>query len=96
MAYILQNSSKHLSGTGADCYAEESLPIKDYDSLSLSQITKRLSGLSTGEIERLRNYEAENKARRLLTERFEKRIRIIRQASTTGTARENPEKPSES
>jgi hypothetical protein len=66
------------------------LPIKDYDSLSVVQITRRLSGLSIEELERLRDYEAENKNRRLLAERFEKRIRVIRKAGTPGEVKGTP------
>lgn len=55
------------------------LPIAEYDSLNMSQITRRLSGLSSEELERLRDYEAQNKNRRSLLVRFDKRIKIIRQ-----------------
>ena len=72
------------------------LPIKDYDSLSNNQIIKRLSGLSVEEIERLRDYEAKTKNRRLVIERLDERIRIIRQAGTTKDAKGSPEKTGES
>jgi hypothetical protein len=40
------------------------LPIEEYDSLSVSQITQRLRELSLEEVEQLRDYEAENRNRR--------------------------------
>ena len=51
----------------------EELPVEDYDSLTLLQITQKLGELSVEEIERLRDYEAENRNRSPLLERFERR-----------------------
>jgi|SRR5215204_1344617 len=70
----------------------EGLPIKDYDSLQIRQITRRLSGLSIEELERLREYEAKNQNREPLLARFEERIRIIRHGGTAGDAKGNPGK----
>jgi hypothetical protein len=42
--------------------------------LTVSQVTQRLGELSVEEIEQLRDYEAENRKRRSLMERFERRI----------------------
>lgn len=56
----------------------EELPLEDYDSLNVNQVTQRLGELSVEEIERLRDYEAENKARRSLMQRFDTRIRARR------------------
>ena len=53
----------------------EGLPIEEYDSLSVSQVTQRLMELNVDEIERLRDYEAENRNRRSMMQRFETRIR---------------------
>ncbi len=58
----------------------EGLPLEDYDSLTVSQVTQRLGGLSVEEIERLRDYEAEHKNRRSLLQRFETRIRSARRS----------------
>lgn len=57
----------------------EGLPLEDYDSLTVSQVTQRLGQLSVEEIERLRDYEAEHKNRRSLMERFERRLRAGRE-----------------
>ena len=54
------------------------LPIEEYDSLSVSQITQRLRELSPEEVEQLRDYEAENRNRRSIMQRFETKIRAAR------------------
>jgi hypothetical protein len=51
----------------------EELPIEDYDSLDVNQITQRLGGLSDEEIARLRDYEARNKNRRSIMQRLDAR-----------------------
>jgi hypothetical protein len=56
----------------------EALPLEDYDSLTVSQVTQRFGELSVEEIERLRAYEAEHRNRRSLLERFERRLRAAR------------------
>jgi hypothetical protein len=54
------------------------LPIEEYDSLTVSQVTQRLTELSLEEVEQLRDYEAENRNRRSIMQRFETRIRAAR------------------
>jgi hypothetical protein len=54
------------------------LPIEEYDSLTVSQVTQRLRELSLEEVEQLRAYEAENRNRRSVMQRFETRIRAAR------------------
>ena len=56
----------------------EALPMEQYDSLTVSQITQRLRELSPEEVEQLRGYEAENRNRRSIMQRFETRIRAAR------------------
>jgi hypothetical protein len=69
----------------------EELPIEDYDSLNVNQVTQRLGELSIQEIERLRDYEAENKNRRSLLQRFETRIKATREdLSSTRETEESP------
>ena len=70
---------------------DEGLPLEDYDSLSVNRVTQRLGELSVEEIERLRDYEAENKGRRSLMERFERRIRAAREdLRSSGETEEGP------
>jgi hypothetical protein len=54
------------------------LPIDEYDSLTVSQVTQRLKELSLEEVEQLRAYEAEHRNRRSVMQRFETRIRAAR------------------
>ncbi len=56
----------------------ERLPIEEYDLLTVSQVTQRLRGLSLEEVEQLRDYEAENRNRRSIMQRFDTRIRAAR------------------
>ncbi len=56
----------------------EALPLEDYDSLTVSQVTQRLGELSVEQIEQLRDYEAEHRNRRSLMERYERRLRAGR------------------
>lgn len=53
---------------------ESSLPIKDYNSLNVREVSERLDELGVEEIERLRSYEAANKNRITLLRRFDARI----------------------
>jgi hypothetical protein len=52
------------------------LSIDEYDSLTVGQVTQRLRELSLEEVEQLRAYEAENRNRRSVMQRFETRIRV--------------------
>ena len=54
------------------------LPIDEYDSLTVTQITQKLRELSLEEVEQLRDYEAEHRNRRSIMQRFETRIRAAR------------------
>jgi len=53
---------------------DEELPIEDYDSLNIKQISERLEGLSDEEVEQLRRYEAANKNRSTLLRRLDERL----------------------
>jgi hypothetical protein len=61
----------------------EGLSIEEYDSLTVSQVTQRLS---LEEVEQLRDYEAENRNRRSIMQRFETRIRAARKNLKRGDA----------
>ena len=50
------------------------LPLEDYDSLNVRQVSEQLDGLSVEEIRQLRDHEAENKNRQTLIKRFDARI----------------------
>lgn len=51
------------------------LPITDYDSLSASQVVSRLQGLSTGELEAIRGYEAATRARKTILNRVQQLLK---------------------
>ena len=53
---------------------EEELPIEDYDSLNVKQISERVAQLSDEEVEQLRRYEAANKNRSTLLRRLNERL----------------------
>ena len=50
------------------------MPIEDYDSLGVKEISERLQELSDEEVEQLRRYETANKNRSTLLKRFDKRL----------------------
>jgi hypothetical protein len=73
----------------------EGLPIDDYDSLTVSQVTQSLRELSLEEVEQLRDYEAENRNRRSIMQRFETRIRAARKNLEKRGDAETEESPGE-
>lgn len=55
------------SGNGSRSAADSSnLPIPDYDELSASQVVARLSGLSDGDLEAIRDYESSQRRRKTI------------------------------
>jgi hypothetical protein len=53
---------------------ENDLPLADYDTLNVREVSERLEELSVEEVEQLRRYEATNKNRSTLLKRFGDRI----------------------
>lgn len=53
----------------------DALPITDYDSLSASQVVTRLQGLSTGELEAVRAYEAGTRGRKTILNRVQQLLK---------------------
>jgi hypothetical protein len=49
-------------------------PIEGYDSLNVSQVTQKLLEWSVEEVEQLRDYEAQNRNRSSVMQRFERRL----------------------
>jgi DNA repair exonuclease SbcCD ATPase subunit len=62
------------SSSEAESQRDDDLPLADYDSLNIRQISERLDELSIEEIRRLRDYEARNKNRSTLVNRLDSRI----------------------
>ena len=71
-----QTTEEGERSTGENIQADAGeLPIEDYDSLNVHQVTQKLRELSVEELEQLRDYEAKNKNRRSIMQRFDTRIR---------------------
>jgi chromosome segregation ATPase len=62
------------SSSEAESQGEDDLPLADYDSLNIRQISERLDELSVEEIIRLRDYEIRTKDRSTLVNRLNSRI----------------------
>lgn len=59
----------------ADAAADvERLPLENYDSLNVQQVSERLNELRDAEVRQLRDYEAKNKNRKTLIGLFDQRI----------------------
>ena len=82
----MREEPRAVTTTGAE--AEEP-PMEDYDPLNVHQVTQRLGELSVEEIKRLREYEAKNRNRRSLMQRFDTRRAKLR-AYTSGAVRTKP------
>ncbi len=49
---------------------DQNLPIKDYDHLTVDQVLKKVSSLSRGEVQKIKNYEQKHKKRKTLLEKL--------------------------
>jgi hypothetical protein len=70
----IERSAERSAEVSPESRADGSLPLEDYDSLNVREVSARLNELSVEEIRQLRDYEARNKNRRSLLERFDNRI----------------------
>lgn len=62
------------SSSEGESQGGDDLPLAEYDSLNIRQISERLDELSVEEIRRLRDYEVKNKDRSTLVNRLDSRI----------------------
>lgn len=62
------------------------LPIDNYDELNVSEISGKLDGLSTEELEKVKNYERRNKNRETLVGQVERKIKAASLGSTSSEA----------
>src|SRR5215213_7126820 len=60
--------------------SDTELPLENYDKLNANEVTDRIEKLGAQDIERLREYEAQNKNRRSVLERMDARIRASSEA----------------
>lgn len=61
-------------------------PIEGYDSLNVSQVTQKLLEWSVEEVEQLRDYEAQNRNRPSVMQRFERRLNAYHENLKKGGA----------
>jgi hypothetical protein len=61
-------------------------PIEGYDSLNVSQVTQKLLEWSVEEVEQLRDYEAKNRNRPSVMQRFERRLNAYHENLNKGRA----------
>ena len=55
---------------------QESLPVAEYNDLTVEEAKKRLSGLSEGELKQLRTYEKKHKNRKTLVRWLDRKLKI--------------------
>jgi hypothetical protein len=67
--------AKRATKKAAPAPSAAALPINDYDSLSASQVVSRLQGLSTGELEAVRSYEAATRSRKTILNRVQQLLK---------------------
>ena len=68
-------TKKAATKNAAPAHTAASLPITDYDSLSARQVVSRLQGLSTGELEAVRSYEAATRGRKTILNRVQQLLK---------------------
>ena len=54
---------------------DSSLPVKNYDDMTASQVTKQLSGLRPAELRRVRDYEARHANRKSVLDAIDRALR---------------------
>lgn len=55
--------------------AQGALGVADYDALNVGEVSKKLDGLSTAELKKVREYEKRNKNRETLIEQIDRKIK---------------------
>jgi hypothetical protein len=53
---------------------DRNLPITDYQELTISEVEKRLDGLSAADLRKIRSYEADHKNRKGMLAKLDKRL----------------------
>jgi methyl-accepting chemotaxis protein len=74
------------SGSEAESQGGGDLPLADYDSLNVRQISERLNELSVEEIRQLRDYEVRNKDRKTLVNRLNSTIETSSSSSSSSSS----------
>jgi hypothetical protein len=72
---VLGGSEAEAGPDHEDRSGRDTLPIRDYDELTVSQVKSRLQGLSTEELRAVRAYETRHKGRKTLVNLINRRLR---------------------
>ncbi|WP_047864369.1 hypothetical protein [Rubrobacter aplysinae] len=67
--------ARQAAGNGNGNGGNGELPISDYDSLSVSEASRRLEGLSQEQLNKVRSYEKQNKNRATVVEQIDRKIK---------------------
>jgi hypothetical protein len=72
---VLRQTEKAAREVELEVAVFSALKTADYDELSVAEISKRLDGLSTEQLRKVREYEKKNKNRETLIEQIDRKIR---------------------
>jgi hypothetical protein len=72
---VLRHTEKVTREAELKTVVSGALKTANYDELTVDEISKRLNGLSTGELRKVREYEKRNKNRETLIEQIDRKIR---------------------
>ena len=70
-----KDQQRAASAEGTKGNQEEGLPVAEYDTLTVEEAKKRLSGLSEGELKKIRSYEKKHKNRKTLVRSLDHEIK---------------------
>ncbi len=72
-----KKDQQRATNTNATKENQESLPVADYDDLTVEEAKKRLDGQSEGELRKIRSYEKKRKNRNTLVRWLDRRIKEV-------------------
>ena len=72
---VLEQTEQATRGAELTTAVFGALKTTNYDELTVDEISKRIQGLSTAELEKVREYEKQNKNRETLIEQLDRKIR---------------------
>ena len=72
---VLEQTEKATREAELKTVVSGALKTANYDELTVDEISKRLNGLSTEELKKVREYEKRNKNRETLIEQIDRKIR---------------------
>src|SRR5215211_4837712 len=72
-----KKDQQRATNTNATKENQESLPVADYDDLTVEEAKERLDGLSEGELRKIRSYEKKHKNRNTLLTWLDRRIKKV-------------------